>query len=95
MAQSKFLVEIRTIDNAKKFVAIVRKFHEEVDIKQGRYTIDGKSIMGLFSLDITKPIWVEIKTHDSKRIVEFYHRMEEFVVESSRAESRDPNRDRW
>ena len=93
--QSRFLIEIRTIENAKKVVNIACDFEEDIDIKQGRYTIDGKSIMGLFSLDITQPLWVEIKSHDPDVIVNFYHRMEEFTVESSRAESGDPNRDRW
>lgn len=49
-----------TINDVKNFVNAVTRFPYEVDLVSGRYTIDAKSIMGIFSLDLTKPIEAQI-----------------------------------
>lgn len=92
---SKFLVHIKTIENAKKFVDITTGYKDPIDINQGRYLVDGKSIMGLFSLDITKPIWVEIKTKNPETVVKFYHDMEDFQIEGSEPERRSSAISEW
>ena len=45
-----------SIDKVKAFVAKISMFPCDVDLISGRYTIDAKSIMGIFSLDLAKPI---------------------------------------
>ena len=47
---------LSTINDVKSFVNIVSKYDFDVDLTSGRYAIDAKSIMGIFSLDLSKPI---------------------------------------
>ena len=53
-------VSLNTIVDVKEFVNIVARYDFEVDLVSGRYHIDGKSIMGIFSLDLSKPIDLNI-----------------------------------
>lgn len=73
-------VLLNTIDKVKKFTTIANKFDCDIDVLQGRYTVDGKSIMGVFSLDLTKPVIVEIDSDDEKEIDKFLDMMEEFRI---------------
>ncbi len=56
----KFTVLLKSINDVKDFVRIVNEFPYDVDLAAGRYIVDAKSIMGIFSLDLTQPIDVEI-----------------------------------
>lgn len=51
---------LSTINDVKVFVNVVSKYDFDVDLISGRYAVDAKSIMGIFSLDLAKPIKVEI-----------------------------------
>lgn len=51
---------LKTINDVKEFVRIVNNFDYEIDLSSGRYVVDAKSIMGIFSLDLTKPLDVEV-----------------------------------
>ena len=51
-------ISLSSIEAVRNFVEIVRKFNEEIDLSSGRYVVDAKSIMGIFSLDLSKPIEV-------------------------------------
>lgn len=53
-------ISLVTIDQVKRFVDLVSKVEGDVDLVSGRYTIDAKSIMGIFSLDISKPMELRI-----------------------------------
>ena len=53
-------IMLKTIDDVKKFVSTVSLYPFEVDMISGRHIVDAKSIMGIFSLDLTKPITLEI-----------------------------------
>ena len=53
-------VSLNTIDKVKAFVNEICKFDADFDLVSGRYVIDAKSIMGIFSLDISKPIQLNI-----------------------------------
>ena len=53
-------IRINTIEDVKNFVTTVTKCNYDVDIVSGRYAIDAKSIMGIFSLDLSKPIDLNI-----------------------------------
>jgi phosphocarrier protein HPr len=57
---SKFVVQLKSINDVKDFVRIVNDFPYDVDLASGRYIVDAKSIMGIFSLDLTQPIEVDI-----------------------------------
>ena len=54
-----------TLAKVKSFVNEVTKFDNEFDLVSGRYVVDAKSIMGIFSLDITKPITLNIHTDEN------------------------------
>ncbi|MBP7401314.1 MAG: HPr family phosphocarrier protein [Clostridia bacterium] len=53
---------LRTINDVKEFVRIVNNYTYEIDLSSGRYVVDAKSIMGIFSLDLTKPLDVEVQS---------------------------------
>ena len=58
-------VLIDTIDKVKDFVRATSQFDADMDIISGRYVIDAKSILGLFSLDLSEPVQLRIEG-DSK-----------------------------
>ena len=54
-----------TLAKVKSFVNEVTKFDNEFDLVSGRYVVDAKSITGIFSLDLTKPITLNIHTDEN------------------------------
>ncbi|MEY8516230.1 HPr family phosphocarrier protein [Lachnospiraceae bacterium 29-84] len=61
-------ISLDSIDNVKNFVSITTKFDAEIDLISGRYIIDAKSIMGIFSINLSKPIGLRI--HEGKENVD-------------------------
>ena len=53
-------INLGSIDKVKSFVNDITKFDSDCDLVSGRYVIDAKSIMGIFSLDLSKPIDLNI-----------------------------------
>ncbi|MBP3611475.1 MAG: HPr family phosphocarrier protein [Lachnospiraceae bacterium] len=53
-----------SIDKVKAFVNTITKFDSDFDLISGRYVIDAKSIMGIFSLDLSKPIQLDIHSEN-------------------------------
>ncbi len=53
-------ISLNSIDKVKSFVNDLTKFDTDFDLISGRYVIDAKSIMGIFSLDLSKPIDLHI-----------------------------------
>ena len=54
-------ISLNSIDKVKAFVNTVTQFDYDFDLISGRYTIDAKSIMGIFSLELSKPLRFEIE----------------------------------
>ena len=54
------LVNLNSIEKVKAFTDRVQKLDEDIDLVSGRYVVDAKSILGIFSLDLSKPIRVEL-----------------------------------
>ena len=73
----EFTVKIATIDQVKKFVSTVMLFNYDVDLVSGRYAIDAKSIMGIFSLDLSKELKMIAHTDDTAELEEA---LAEFIV---------------
>lgn len=63
-------IMLSSINDVKNFVNIVNKYDCEIDLTSGRYVVDAKSIMGIFSLDLTKPIKMGIHTENADSIVD-------------------------
>ena len=74
----KLMIRLSTIEQVKKFVNIMCKVDCDVDLKSGRYTIDAKSIMGIFSLDLLSPIEMLVHCDDCDALLE---EVKEFIVE--------------
>ena len=73
----KFTVLLSSINDVKNFVNIVTKYDYEIDLISGRYVVDAKSIMGIFSLDLAKPIKAEVHADDCE---EFMNELARFIV---------------
>ena len=58
-------VNINSIDKVKRFVSAITSFDNDFDLVCDRYVIDAKSIMGIFSLDLSKPINLNIHAEGS------------------------------
>ena len=71
-------ISLNSIDKVKAFVNEVTKYDAEVDLVSGRYVIDAKSIMGIFSLDLSKPI--DLNIHSENNIDEILAKLDEFIV---------------
>ena len=68
-----------SIDKVKGFVNDISRFNTDFDLISGRYVIDAKSIMGIFSLDLSKPI--ELTIHESDEIDEILKVLQPYVVD--------------
>ena len=58
-------ISLNSIDKVKSFVNAITQFNFDFDLISGRYVIDAKSIMGIFSLDLSKPIDLAIHAVDT------------------------------
>ena len=58
-------ISLNSIGKVKSFVNAISLFEYDFDLISGRYVIDAKSIMGIFSLDLSKPINLAIHTDDN------------------------------
>lgn len=63
-------INLNSIDKVKAFVHSVNTFNTEFDLVSGRFVIDAKSIMEIFSLDLSKPINLTIYNDDDAEIME-------------------------
>uniref|UniRef100_I5AUU0 HPr-related phosphotransferase system component n=1 Tax=Eubacterium cellulosolvens (strain ATCC 43171 / JCM 9499 / 6) TaxID=633697 RepID=I5AUU0_EUBC6 len=59
-------ISLNSIDKVKNFVNSISKFDFDFDLVSGRYVIDAKSIMGIFSLDLSKPIDLNIHSEGTE-----------------------------
>lgn len=78
MKESKVI--LNSIDDVKEFVAQANKCVFDIDLLSGRYAVDAKSIMGIFSLDLTKTLTLVIHD-DSEKADEFLDDIKQFIAE--------------
>lgn len=71
-------ISLNSVDKVKNFVNIIGKQDGDFDLTSGRYVIDAKSIMGIFSLDLAKPIQLDI--HDDATADAVIAELEEFII---------------
>jgi len=70
-------ITLKDIQSVRKFVNEVTLLDYEVDLEQGRYIVDAKSIMGIFALDTITPITLVAHTDDAE---DFFENIKEFIV---------------
>lgn len=63
-------ISLQMASSVKDFVSIVQKYAFEIDLRCDRYVVDAKSILGIFSLDLSRPINVEIHSDDCDELLE-------------------------
>ena len=71
-------ISLNSIDKVKSFVNDISKFDFDFDLVSGRYVIDAKSIMGIFSLDLSKPI--DLNIHASDNMDEILKALEPYII---------------
>lgn len=71
-------ISLNSIDKVKSFVNEITKFDYDFDLVSGRYVIDAKSIMGIFSLDLSKPI--DLAIHAESNMDEIMEVLKPYLV---------------
>lgn len=77
ITMQKITLMLDSIDRVKSFVELVSRYPFEIDLISGRYTVNAKSIMGIFSLDLSKAITMEIHSDDCQN---FLNEIKPFIV---------------
>lgn len=63
-------ISLQMASQVKNFVAIVQNVAYDVELRSERYIVDAKSLLGIFSLDLSKPVTVEIHSDDCNDLLE-------------------------
>jgi len=70
-------IRLSSIEAVRNFVDVVRKYNCDIDLVSGRYLVDAKSIMGIFSLDLSREL--ELSVH-SDSCDDFINEIEKYIV---------------
>ena len=71
-------ISLDTVEKVKGFVNTVSPLDGDFDLVSERYVVDAKSIMGIFSLDLTKPL--SLKIHDDAVAAKVMPKLEQYIV---------------
>ena len=63
-------IKLSLAENVKNFVNIANKYPYDIDLRVGRHVVDGKSILGIFSLDLSKTITVEVYSDECNDLMD-------------------------
>ena len=63
-------LRLSLVENVNQFVNIVSRYPFEMDLRAGRHVVDAKSILGIFSMDLSRPITLEIYSEDCEQLLE-------------------------
>ena len=74
-----YKISLAAINDVKDFVNMVMRYDFDVDLISGRYAVDAKSIMGIFSLDLSKAI--DLNIHDDDNMDEILKTLAPYIVE--------------
>lgn len=72
-------ISLNSIDKVKSFVNDLSRFDYDFDLVSGRYVIDAKSIMGIFSLDLSKPI--DLNIHANQNVEEVLDMLAPYIID--------------
>jgi phosphocarrier protein HPr len=70
-------IQLKTIRDVQEFVRTVNDFRYEIDLSEGHYVVDAKSIMGILSLDLGKPLLLDIHAADCADLIK---RLESYII---------------
>ena len=74
-------IKLNTIDDVKNLVSDITEFECDFEIVSGRFVVDAKSIMGIFSLDLSKKLMLIIQSDDEYEIDTIKDKIESFIIE--------------
>lgn len=75
------MVNLDSINRIKRFVEIIIELKIDAELVSGRYVVDAKSIMGIFSLDLIHPLQLNIFTETKEEFEEISDKLKDFIVE--------------
>lgn len=75
-----YKIKLDTIEKVKKFTSVVCTFDNDIDIISGKYVVNAKSVIAIFSLDLMNVLKVIIHNASLNDIAKFEKAMEEFRV---------------
>ena len=59
---------LQTLDDVKEFVAVSMSRNYDIELLSGKYVVNAKSIMGVFSLDLTQPLTMVANTESDDKL---------------------------
>ena len=62
-------IRLKTLEDVRNFVNIVTRYDIDIDLSSGRYVVDAKSIMGIFSLDLLSPITLTAHSDNTEKLM--------------------------
>lgn len=68
-------VKLTTVSDVKRFCRLARQLESDVFLMSDRYIIDGKSIMGIFSMSLTKPVDMKIVNRNETEVENFINEL--------------------
>ena len=71
------MIRLSSIQDVRTFVDTVTKYNMDIDLSSGRYVVDAKSIMGIFSLDLLNPITMTVMADNADEIIA---KFDKFIV---------------
>ena len=71
-------ISLNSSDKVKSFVNEITKYDNDFDLVSGRYVIDAKSIMGIFSLDLSKPI--DLNIHADSNLDDILAALDSYII---------------
>lgn len=77
---NKFNVKLNNIEILKNFISDISKFESNIDAVRGRYVIDAKSIMGMFSIDLSQSVDILIYSDNERELEKFEEVMKKYEV---------------
>lgn len=79
----KSSIILSSIESVKKFVTLTNSYNFPINLATDKYRIDAKSIMGIFSLDLSRPLQIEVDDSQTSggETEDFIHQLEQFQCE--------------
>lgn len=74
------IIKLKTIKDVEDFVEISNKYHDDIIIKQGKYAVDGKSILGIFSLNLLDYLDAVIDSDCRNSKIAFYNEIKKWKL---------------
>lgn len=79
-AMKSVIIKLPTVEAVRTFVDVVRKYDADIDLSSGRYIVDAKSIMGIFSLDLINPIKLTAHMDNTDALFE---EIKDFIIDTA------------